>query len=153
MLKRAWHCYRCSVICARSGEISAARMHRPPLSGYTDSWCALRAESRRSQRMLNVPGVRYCLARGKGWCVSAPGRRRDLEMKYLKALWLLTSSTSFTTRQTSNKLGLLSLLWRFCSYLFWPQRRPKEYKWINNWYGRTILQRLTGYLGANFTDI
>ena len=39
----------------------------------------------------------------------------------LKAIWQLTSSNANTTRQTSNKLGLLSLLWQFCSYLFVPQ--------------------------------
>ena len=36
----------------------------------------------------------------------------------LKAIWELTSLTTFTTRQTPNKLGLLSLLWQFCSYFF-----------------------------------
>lgn len=30
---------------------------------------------------------------------------------FLKAVWQLTSSTTFTTRQTPNKLSLLSLLW------------------------------------------
>ena len=43
-----------------------------------------------------------------------------------KGVWALTLSTANTTRQTSNKFGLLSLLWQFCSYLFIPQRRPKE---------------------------
>ncbi len=43
----------------------------------------------------------------------------------LSLLWQLTSSTTFTTRQTPSKLSLLSLLWQFCSYLFWPQRSPK----------------------------
>ena len=47
-------------------------------------------------------------------------------MKMLKAVWQLTSSTTFTTRQTPSKLSLLSLLWQFCSYVFVPQRRPKD---------------------------
>ena len=44
-----------------------------------------------------------------------------------KAIWQLTSSNAITTRQTSNKFGMLSLLWQFCSYLFVPQwgRRRK----------------------------
>jgi hypothetical protein len=45
---------------------------------------------------------------------------------YLKAIWLLTSSNAVTTRQTSNKFGLLSLLWQFCAYLFLPQKRHYE---------------------------
>ena len=48
--------------------------------------------------------------------------------KIVKALWQLTLSTTFTTRQTSNKLGLLSLLWQFCSYVFWPQWGRKRGK-------------------------
>jgi hypothetical protein len=48
------------------------------------------------------------------------------QMKVLKALWQLTSSNAITTRQTSNKFGLLSLLWQFCSYLFWPQWGNKK---------------------------
>lgn len=41
-------------------------------------------------------------------------------MKVPKAVWQLTSSTTFTTRQTPSKLSLLSLLWQFCSYVFVP---------------------------------
>ena len=48
-------------------------------------------------------------------------------MKVLKAVWQLTSSTTFTTRQTPSKLSLLSLLWQFCLYVFVPKRRPKDY--------------------------
>jgi len=47
-------------------------------------------------------------------------------MRVLKALWQLTSSTTFTTRQTPSKLSLLSLLWQFCAYVFVPQRRPRS---------------------------
>lgn len=45
---------------------------------------------------------------------------------FLKAVWQLTSSTTFTTRQTLSKLSLLSLLWQFCRYVFVPQRSIKE---------------------------
>jgi hypothetical protein len=48
--------------------------------------------------------------------------------KILKAVWLLTSSNANATRQTPNKFGLLSLLWQFCSYLFWPQWGRKRCK-------------------------
>ena len=53
-----------------------------------------------------------------------PGILDDLSAK---EVWAMTLSTANATRQTSNKFGLLSLLWQFCSYLFWPQRRPKDY--------------------------
>ena len=44
---------------------------------------------------------------------------------FLKGVWALTSSNAIATRQNSNKFGLLSLLWQFCSYLFWPQLHYK----------------------------
>ena len=46
---------------------------------------------------------------------------------FLRGVWVLTLSTANATRQTLSKLSLLSLLWQFCSYLFWPRRRPREY--------------------------
>ena len=50
----------------RSGEISAARLHRPPLSGYTDSRSALRAESRiYGDTELRIYGKKECDAGGK----------------------------------------------------------------------------------------
>ena len=42
-------------------------------------------------------------------------------VEFMKGMWKLTSSNAITTRQSSNKFGLLSLLWQFCSYLFVPQ--------------------------------
>ena len=42
--------------------------------------------------------------------------------RFLYAFWQLISSNAITTRQTSNKFGLLSLLWQFCKYLFVPER-------------------------------
>ena len=38
------------------------------------------------------------------------------------AIWKLILSNAITTRQTSNKFGLLSLLWQFCSFLFVPRK-------------------------------
>ena len=52
--------------CAQSGDISAARLHRPPLSGYTDSRSALRAESRiYGDTELWIYGKKVCDAGGK----------------------------------------------------------------------------------------
>lgn len=48
---------------------------------------------------------------------------------FIVAIWKLVSSNAITTRQTSNKFGLLSLLWQFCSFLFVPRkanRQPNE---------------------------
>ena len=48
--------------------------------------------------------------------------RKGMSVKGVKrGVWTLTSSNANATRQTLNKFGLLSLLWQFCSYLFWPQ--------------------------------
>lgn len=41
---------------------------------------------------------------------------------FIVAIWKLISSNAITTRQTSNKFGLLSLLWQFCKYLFVPRK-------------------------------
>ena len=41
---------------------------------------------------------------------------------FIVAIWKLVSSNAITTRQTSNKFGLLSLLWQFCSFLFVPHK-------------------------------
>ena len=45
----------------------------------------------------------------------------------IRGVWALTLSTANATRQTLSKLSLLSLLWQFCSYLFVPQRRARDY--------------------------
>ena len=37
---------------------------------------------------------------------------------FIEAIWKLISSNAITTRQTSNKFGLLSLLWQLCYFLF-----------------------------------
>ena len=37
---------------------------------------------------------------------------------FIVTIWKLVSSNAITTRQTSNKFGLLSLLWQFCSFFF-----------------------------------
>ncbi len=41
---------------------------------------------------------------------------------FIVAIWKLISSNVITIRQTSNKFGLLSLLWQFCSFLFVPRK-------------------------------
>jgi hypothetical protein len=41
---------------------------------------------------------------------------------FIAAIWKLVSSNVITTRQTSNKFDLLSLLWQFCSFLFVPRK-------------------------------
>ena len=41
---------------------------------------------------------------------------------FIEAIWKLISSNAITTRQTSNKFGLLSLLWEFCSFFFVPRK-------------------------------
>ena len=41
---------------------------------------------------------------------------------FIEAIGKLISSNAITTRQTSNKFGLLSLLWQFCSFLFVPRK-------------------------------
>ena len=44
---------------------------------------------------------------------------------FIEAIWTLISSNAITTRQTSNKFGLLSLLWQFCSFLFVPRKAKR----------------------------
>ena len=41
---------------------------------------------------------------------------------FIVAIWKFVSSNVITTRQISNKFGLLSLLWQFCSFLFVPRK-------------------------------
>ena len=42
---------------------------------------------------------------------------------FIVVIWKLISSNAITTRQTSNKFGLLSLLWQFCSSYLYLVRR------------------------------
>jgi hypothetical protein len=44
---------------------------------------------------------------------------------FIAAIWKLISANVITTRQTSNKFGLLSLLWQFCSFLFVPRKAKR----------------------------
>ena len=44
---------------------------------------------------------------------------------FIAAIWKLILSNVITTRQTSNKFGLLSLLWQFCSFLFVPRKAKR----------------------------
>lgn len=44
----------------------------------------------------------------------------------INAIWKLISLNANATRQTSNKFGLLSLLWQFCSFLFGPRKANKQ---------------------------
>lgn len=41
---------------------------------------------------------------------------------FIAVIWKLISLNAITTRQTSNKFGLLSLLWQFCFFLFVPRK-------------------------------
>lgn len=40
----------------------------------------------------------------------------------MRVVWSLSSSNASASRQPLNKFGLLSLLWLFFSYLFWPKK-------------------------------